>query len=579
MQLNNNQGQAGRIYDAIVVGTGITGGWAAMELCRKGLKTLLLERGRMVKHGDYPMANVDDWELPYNNLLPRSVREKHYYKLSRKDYVARETDVPFFCKDDEYPYTEKRRFDWIRGYQVGGRSLTWGRQTYRLSDLDFEANLRDGIAVDWPIRYQDLKPWYDHVERFVGVSGQKEGYAQLPDGVFLPPMPLNCVEEDFKVAVEKNFSTRNVTVGRTAHLTAYDPTVHGGSRGNCQYRDRCRRGCPFGGYFSSVSSTIPVAEATGNLTLLADSAVQRLLLNTSTGMASGVLVRNTQTGEDQEFFSRGPVFLCASTLNSTAILLNTTDQNRHPDGLGNSSGQLGRNLMDHHHRIGAYADFDGGTDQYLKGRRPNGFYIPRFTNLGDKSTKKEYLRGFGYQGGGSRQNWMRGIREMDLTVGPELKKQLVVPGGWRLGMTAFGESLPDENNRVTLNHELLDKDGLPTLIMDAAFGENERLMRRDMKTAAAEMLEAAGGKNVGTYETDAHHGFSIHEMGAARMGRNPKSSVLNANNQVWDCPNVYVTDGASMTSGACVNPSNTYMALTARAVDHAFRIMDSGSKF
>ncbi|PHI21457.1 GMC family oxidoreductase [Lewinellaceae bacterium SD302] len=562
--------QNDRTYDAIVVGTGISGGWAAMELCQKGLKTLVLERGRMLQHGDYPYASLDDWEIKYNNLLPRSVKQKHYYKLSRKEYIARQSDVPFFCKDDEYPYTEKRRFDWIRGYQVGGRSLTWGRQTYRLSDLDFEANLRDGIAVDWPIRYADLKPWYDYVERFVGVSGQNEGLSHFPDGNYLPAMPLNCVEEDFKVAMGKQLN-RVVTSGRAAHLTAYDPKIHLGPRGNCQYRDRCRRGCPFGGYFSSLSSTLPVAEQTGNLTLRADSAVKQLLVDPAGQRAKGVLVRDTQSGQDLEFFSRGPVFLCASTLNSTAILLNTRDGNYYPDGLGNSSGQLGRNLMDHHHRIGAYADFDGHNDQYNKGRRPNGFYIPRFVNLNDKNSQRGYLRGFGYQGSGSRSNWMRAVRELDTTIGPELKEKMLRPGGWRIGMTAFGESLPNPGNRITLNHDLLDKDGLPTLIMDAAFGENERAMRKEMKIAAAEMLDAAGGKNIATYETEAHPGFSIHEMGTARMGRDPKTSVLNAHNQVWDCPNVYVTDGAAMVSAACVNPSNTYMALTARAVAHAIK--------
>lgn len=559
-----------RTYDAIVVGTGISGGWAAMELCRAGRKTLLLERGRMVRHGDYPTANLEDWDFPLNNRLSRREREQHYFKLSRKDYVTRQSDVPFFCKDDEYPYQEKRRFDWIRGYQVGGRSLTWGRQTYRLSDLDFEANAREGIGIDWPIRYADLKPWYDHVERFVGVSGRREGFAQLPDGVFLPEMPLNCVEERFAAGVAAKYHDRRVTVGRAAHLTTYDPAVHLGPRSPCQYRDRCRRGCPFGGYFSSVSSTIPVAEATGNLSLRADSAVKKLIFDAAANRASGVVVRDTRTGKDLEFFSRGPIFLCASTLNSTAILLNSADRQHHPGGLGNSSGQLGRNLMDHHHRIGAYADFPGETDKYYRGRKPSGIYLPRFVNLG-RNSRREYLRGFGYQGGGSRDNWVRGIREMNATIGPELKEKLRSPGGWRMGLLAFGECLPNPDNRVRLSPDAVDKDGLPVLEMDAAFGENERLMRREMKSAAAEMLEAAGGRNVGTYETEAHPGFSIHEMGTARMGRDPRSSVLNAHNQVWDCPNVYVTDGAAMTSSGCVNPSNTYMAFTARAVAHATR--------
>ena len=566
---------AERTYDAIVVGTGISGGWAAMELCKRGLKTLVLERGRMLRHGDYPTAEMENWDFPYNNLLPRSVKQKHYYKLSRKDYVARESDVPYFVKDDEYPYTEKRRFDWIRGYQVGGRSITWGRQSYRLSDLDFTANARDGIAVDWPIRYRDLKPWYDYVERFAGISGQREGLSQLPDGQFTAPMPFNCVEDQFKSAVASHFGGRVVTMGRVANLSEYDPKTHLGHRSACQYRDRCRRGCPFGAYFSSLSATLPVAESTGNLTLRANSAVKSLLFDPEKRRATGVLVRDTATGEDLEFFSRGPIFLCASALNSTAILLASRTE-EFPDGIGNSSDQLGRNLMDHHHRIGAAATFAGNAQEYYKGRRPNGLYIPRFVNLGYQQSKRDYLRGFGYQGGASRSNWMRGVREMDATIGPELKAQLAAPGPWRMGFTAFGESLPSPDNRITLNYDLLDKDGLPTLVMDAAFGENERLMRVEMKNAAAEMLEAAGGENVSTFETDAHPGFSIHEMGTARMGHDPKTSVLNAHNQVWDCPNVFVTDGAAMTSAGCVNPSLTYMALTARAANYAYEQLDRG---
>ncbi|MEL6142693.1 MAG: GMC family oxidoreductase, partial [Bacteroidota bacterium] len=333
--------------------------------------------------------------------------------------------------------------------------------------------------------------------------------------------------------------------------------------------------CPFGAYFSSLSATLPEAEATGNMTLLANSAVKELLYDGDKNRASGVLVRNTNNKEDLEFYVRGPIFLCASALNSTAILL-ASRPNEHPNGIGNSSDQLGRNLMDHHHRIGARGNFAGFAKQYFKGRKPGGFYIPRFVNLDKKKSKRDYLRGFGYQGGGSRTNWMRGVKEMDMTIGPELKKQLVTPGPWEVGMLAFGESLPNPNNRITLNEDLLDKDELPTLTMDAAFGENERAMRVEMKSAAAEMLEAAGARNVTTFETEAHPGFSIHEMGTARMGRNPKTSVLNKHNQVWDCPNVYITDGAAMTSASCVNPSLTYMALTARAADHAFRALNRG---
>ncbi|MTB50662.1 GMC oxidoreductase [Lewinella sp. W8] len=563
------QGKEADTYDAIVVGTGISGGWAAMELCRKGLKTLVLERGRLIKHGDYPTATLDNWELPHNNQIPEEVKQRDYPVISRKDYITRQSDIHHFVKDREYPYEEKQRFDWIRAYQTGGRSLVWGRQCYRLTDLDFEANAREGIGVDWPIRYRDLKDWYDYVTRFVGVSGQAEGLAHLPDGPFQPAMPLNCVEEVLRDRVHARFPDRRVTPGRAAHLTAYDPEVHLGSRGNCQYRDRCRRGCPYGGYFSSNSATLPVAEATGNMTLVPGAAVREIIYDADERRAAGVRVKMTTTGEEVEFFSRGVVFLCASTLNSAAILL-ASKSAAQPNGLGNDNDVVGRNIMDHHHRIGASAQFEGFEDKYYKGRRPNGFYIPRFVNMGPDS-QRDYLRGFGYQGGGSREGWYRTVRELSISPGPELKAALAEPGGWSMGMTGFGECLPNPNNRVTLNEDRLDQDGLPTLIMDVAFGENERAMRQDMKAYAAEMLEAAGGKNVTPYETEAHPGFSIHEMGAARMGRDPKTSVLNKHNQVWNCRNLYVTDGAAMASAGCVNPSLTYMALTARAADHAVK--------
>ncbi|WP_420461444.1 GMC oxidoreductase [Neolewinella sp.] len=564
----NVKGTEATTYDAIVVGTGISGGWAAMELCRAGLKTLVLERGRHVAHNDYPTANLDTWELPYNDQVPAAEKDAHYEKLQRKDYVLRQASKHFFVRDDEYPYTEKRRFDWVRGYQTGGRSLMWGRQCYRLSDLDFTANARDGIAIDWPIRYAELKPWYDHVSRFVGISGQAENLFQLPDGPYLPAMPLNCIEEQFQQRVQRSFPGRTVTPGRVAHLTAYDPEVHLGTRGNCQYRDRCIRGCPYGGYFASNSSTLPVADATGNLTLVNNAAVREVIYDADAGRATGVRVKLSESNEEVEYYSRGVIFLNASTLNTAAILLASTSPAQ-PNGLGNDNDQVGRNIMDHHHRIGASGSFAEYGDKIDKGRKPNGFYVPRFVNLGDRGSKKDYLRGFGYQGGASRDGWWRLVREAETTLGAELKERLLTPGAWNIGMTGFGETLSDPNNRVTLNRDLLDKDGLPTLIMDVAFGENERAMRDDMDTYAAEMLEAAGAKNVNVYREEAHPGFSIHEMGSARMGRDPKTSVLNRHNQVWNCPNLYITDGSAMTSAACVNPSLTYMALTARAVDHA----------
>ena len=561
------KGKDQNTYDAIVVGTGISGGWAAMELCRKGLKTLVLERGPELKHGDYPTANLDVWDLPNNDRLTEETKQKHYPKLSRKDYITRQSSVLHFCKDDEYPYTEKRKFDWIRGYHTGGRSVMWGRHCYRLSDLDFEANAKEGIGIDWPIRYAELAPWYDHVSRFVGIAGFKENLPHLPDGPFLPGVPMNCVEEKFRDAVHEQFPNRRVTVGRVANLTAYDPAVHLGPRSGCQYRRRCIRGCPFGGYFSSISSTIPVAEQTGNMTIVHNAAVREVIYDADKKRAAGVRVRLSDVGDDVEFFSRGVVFLNASTLNSAAILL-ASKSTAQPNGLGNDNDMVGRNIMDHHHRTGASGSFEGFEDKAAKGRNPSGLYIPRFVNMG-KDSKRNYLRGFGYQGGGGRSGWQRVVKELGVGLGPDLKAAITQPGGWQMGFTAFGESLPNENNRVTLNNDLLDKDGLPTLTMDCAFGENERLMRKDMKVFAAEMLEAAGAKNVRTYEEEAHPGFSIHEMGSARMGHDPKSSVLNKHNQVWNCRNLYVTDGSAMTSAGCVNPSLTYMALTARAVDHA----------
>ncbi|MEM9929206.1 MAG: GMC family oxidoreductase [Bacteroidota bacterium] len=555
-------------FDAIVIGTGMSGGMAAMELCRQGLKTLVLERGRHIEHGDYPTANLDIWELPHQNKIPEAEQAKDYPYLSRKGYIMRQQGIHHFVKDSDHPYTEVQRFDWIRAYQTGGRSLVWGRQCYQLSDLDFEANIREGIGIDWPIRYRDLKPWYDYVTRYVGISGRAEGVAHFPDGPFQPPIPLNCAEEKLRDGIHAAFPNRLVSEARIAHLTAYDPEVNLGTRGNCQYRNRCIRGCPYGGYYSSNSGPLPVAKATGNMTLVNGAAVREIIFDADKKRAAGVKVKLTQTGEEVEYFSRGVIFLCASALNSAAMLL-ASKSNAQPNGLGNDSDQVGRNIMDHHHGIGARGTLEGMEDKYYKGRKPGGFYIPRFVNLGDQNSKRDYLRGFGYQGGGGRQGWQHVVKELSVLPGPKLKQALTEPGSWTIGMTAFGEALPNPNNRITLNYDKLDADGLPTLNMDVAFGENERAMRKDMKAAAVEMLEAAGVKNVTPFERDVYPGFSIHEMGSARMGRDPKTSVLNAHNQVWSCPNLYITDGAAMTSASCVNPSLTYMALTARAAKHA----------
>jgi choline dehydrogenase-like flavoprotein len=547
------------VYDAIVVGTGISGGWAAKELTEKGLKTLVLDRGRMVRHGEYPTAAKDLWELPYGGRPTQEDRERQE-TAARTGYAISQATKHWFVDDTEHPYGETKRFDWIRGYHVGGRSLVWGRQTYRLSPMDFEANAKDGVAVDWPIRYKDVEPWYEHVERFIGVSGQAEGLEQLPDSAFLPPMEMNCVEKHLKQVLAEKMG-RALTIGRAAHLTA--PLAHSPQRGTCQSRNLCMRGCPLGAYFSSNSSTLPAAEKTGNMTLRPNSVVYELIYDEKNGRASGVRVLDAETNEHLEFHAR-VIFLCASTFGSTFILMNSTSS-RFPNGFGNDSGELGCNIMDHHLQVGAVALVEGFDDRYYVGGRPNGIYIPRFVNIG--KDKRDYLRGFGYQGAASRRNWTRLMT--DAALGAELKQKAAEPGPWFFYIGGFGEILPYHHNRVTLDRSGKDKHGLPVLVFDAEIGENERKMRLDMAAEAATMLEAGGYKQVKPYDRGYSMGLGIHEMGTARMGRDPKTSVLNEWNQVHACPNVYVTDGSCMTSAACQNPSLTYMALTARAVNHA----------
>jgi Choline dehydrogenase and related flavoproteins len=546
-------------YDAIVIGTGITGGWAAKELTQKGLKTLVLDRGRDVKHGDYPTATKDIWEFPYGG---RATDEdlKRQAVAARSGYAITQASKHWFVDDTENPYVEIKRFDWIRGYHVGGRSIMWGRQSYRWSDLDFAANAKDGVGVDWPVRYAEIAPWYDHVESFIGVSGRAEGLPQLPDGKFLPPMDLNCVETHLQQTIADKFK-RKLTIGRAAHLTA--PLAHSPQRGTCQYRNLCIRGCPYGAYFSSNSSTLPAAEATGNMTLRPNSIVSEIVYDDSKQRATGVRVIDTETNEHLEFTAK-VIFLCASTFGSTHIMLNSVSQ-RFPNGFGNDSGELGCNIMDHHLDVGAGALVDGYTDEYYTGRRPNGFYIPRYRNLG--SEKRDYIRGFGYQGGAGRLGWTRLM--LDTTLGADLKQKAATPGPWYIGMGGFGEILPNHANRVTLDRTRKDKWGQPVLAFDAQLRENELKMRKDMVNDAAEMLEAAGFREVKTHDDETGVGLGIHEMGTARMGKDPKTSVLNKWNQVHACPNVYVTDGSFMASSACQNPSLTYMAFTARAVDHA----------
>ncbi|MCH8567952.1 MAG: GMC family oxidoreductase [Balneolales bacterium] len=561
----NIKAEQQQTYDAIVVGTGISGGIAAKELTEKGLKTLVLERGRNVRHiVDYPTMNKHPWELPNGDRI--SAEEAvHYQKQMRTGYTIRPSVVHWWVKDTEQPYEEVRRFDWIRGYHVGGRSLMWGRQSYRMGDIDFEANAKDGYGVDWPIRYKDIKPWYDHIERFVGISGENLGLPQLPDGIFQPPMELNCVEKHLKSSMAERFN-RVLSIGRAANLTQ---PLNG--RGVCQSRNLCWRGCPYGAYYSSNSAALPAAEATGNMMLRPNSIVDSVIYDEDKGRAVGVRVIDAETLETTEFYAK-IIFLCASAINTALIMMNSRSD-RFPDGLGNDSGELGHNVMDHHFHVGANGVFEGFKDSYYWGRRPNGIYIPRYRNIGND--KRDYVRGFGYQGGASREDWRRSVQE--LSVGEDLKDIIRQPGDWTMGITAFGEVVPLHENKVSLNFDKRDKWGQPTLVMDADFSENERKMRVDMKNDAAEMLEAAGFKNVTTFDRETGMGLGIHEMGTARMGRDPRTSVLNKWNQIHACKNVFVTDGACMTSGACQNPSLTYMALTARAADYAVEELKKGN--
>jgi choline dehydrogenase-like flavoprotein len=472
----------------------------------------------------------------------------------------------FFTNDLENPYEEVKRFDWIRGNHVGGRSITWGKQVYRWSDLDFEANAREGIAVDWPIRYKDIAPWYSYVEKFVGVSGEKLGLAHLPDGEFLPPMELNCLEKHLRAEVQKKFKGRTITIGRVAHLTEPQPQHLELGRGKCQHRNRCSRGCPYGAYFSSNSATLPAAERTGKYSIRPNSIVHSVLYDEKAGKAIGIKVIDSETREEIDYFAK-VIFLCASTLGSTQILLNSRST-RFPNGLGNDSGELGHNLMDHHYHVGAFGTFEGMEESYHKGRRPNGIFIPRYTNLDAASRNPNFLRGFDYQGAeAGRSNWGRGNGQK--VLGAEFKDALFKPGGWSMGLMGFGEVLPYHENKVSLSKDKTDAWGIPQLVFDATHRENEFKMREVMKADAAEMLEAAGFTNVRTFDNIGGLGNGVHEMGTARMGKDPKTSVLNAHNQVHGVSNVYVTDGACMTSSSCVNPSITYMALTARAADHA----------
>ena len=550
-------------YDAIVIGTGVSGGWAAKELCEKGLKTLVLERGRMIKHNqDYPTANMEDWEFPAGDVITQEIK-KNQPKQSRTGYVNTESTKHFFVNDIEHPYNEDKRFDWIRGYHVGGRSLLWARQSYRLTPFDFVANKEDGYGVDWPIRYKDLAPWYDYVENYIGVSGENLNLNQFPNQQLLKPMELNCVEKVLQKSISEKYESRHMTIGRVAHIT--EGTKPGLGRLSCQFRNRCRRGCPFGAYFSSNSSTLPAAEATGNMTLRPNSIVYEIIYDETKKKATGVKIIDSESKLTYEFKSK-IIFMCASTVPTTSILMQSKSS-RFPNGLGNDSGELGHNLMDHHFQIGADGVYDGFEDQYYTGRRPNGIYIPRFQNIGGNTKRKDFLRGYGYQGGASRTDWTEYVKEE--SYGEKLKQAIIKPGKWVMGLNGFGEVLPYHENKMYLNYNKTDNWGLPTVTFDAKLRENELSMRKDMQLQAMEMLDKAGFKDIKPYESSYALGLGIHEMGTARMGRDPKTSVLNSFNQMHSVKNIFVSDGSCMTSSGNVNPSLTYMAITARAVNYA----------
>ena len=556
----NNKAKQQNTYDVIIVGSGISGGWAAKELCEKGLKVLLLERGKPLVHPNYPTALKDPWDFPHRNrLCPNDLAN---FPVQSRHYSLGEDNKHFYIDDLGNPYIETKRFDWIRGDIVGGRSMLWARACYRWSDIDFEANMRDGYGVDWPIRYKDIAPWYSYVEKFIGVSGNKDGIPHLPDGDFQPPFEMNIAEKDFQKKIGTSYKSRQVIIGRTANLTQ---PVKG--RGVCQARNLCHRGCPFGAYFSTNASTLPAAHATGNLEVRPHSLVNKVIYDESKQKASGVEVIDTQTKQTVNYYAR-IIFLNASTVATTSILLNSVSK-RFENGLGNGSDQVGRNLMDHHKGLSIVADIDGFEDSYYYGRRPTNIYIPKFRNTTEPV--KDFLRGYHFGGGA----W-RGREQAD-GIGATFKEKITEAGSWNISLYAFGECLPYEDNRITLDHSKQDPFGRPMIVIDCNFRENEKKMHEDVKATGIEMLEKAGYKNARVFGSLSFPGNANHEMGTARMGRDPKTSVLNAFNQMHEVPNVFITDGSCMTSGSCVNPSLTYMALTARACDHAVKEMRKGN--
>ncbi len=562
-------------FDVIVVGSGMSGGWVAKEMSEKGFKTAVIERGRAIS----PVEDYSDFTDPWTteHLNRESDKHREDYPIQSNVYAFQPHTKQFWVKDNDHPYetAEGTNFTWYRGYHEGGRSIMWARQSYRMSEIDFEANKKDGHGVDWPVRYDDLKPWYDYVERFAGISGTVEGLDILPDGIFQPPHDLTCAEIDFRDAIESTFPGRRLIPGRVANLTEPTQEQIELGRGRCMARNHCHQGCSFGAYFSSNSATLPAARRTGNFMLIADRAVHKVIVDETTGRATGVETVDINTGEKTIVTAR-VVFLNAGTIPSTMILLNSASEAA-PNGLANSSGQLGRNMMDHHSGARGSAILPGNLDKHTFGRRPNGFYIPRFRNHTEEA--EGFVRGYGYQGGATRERWWPAMGNKG--VGADFKAETRTPGPWRIGMVAFGEVLPNEKNHIRLHQSKTDQWGFPVPILDVAWGDNERNMVRQAIKDTRAMLEAAGGIDIQTDDPEtaepAPPGIGIHEMGTARMGRDPSTSVLNKWNQAWDIPNLFVTDGSFMTSGGCQNPSLTYMAFSARAANHAAELLKDGT--
>jgi choline dehydrogenase-like flavoprotein len=564
MQEDSNSQQT---FDAIVIGSGISGGWAAKELCDHGLKTLVLERGRALKHGDYPTAMKNPWDFEHRGQMPKDVLDAN--PILRKCYAFDEGTQHHFVRDDEHPYIQEKPFDWIRGYQEGGKSLIWARQTQRWSRFEFEAPKRDGFAVPWPIGYDDVAPWYSHVEKFVGISGNRDGLENLPDCESLPAFEMNCAEKHIQEKIMANYKDRPVVMGRCAHLTKPNEVHLKQGRGQCQARHLCYRGCPYGGYFSSNSSTLPWADKTGNLTLRTDAVVHSIIYDDKKGKATGVRVVDANTKETKEYYAK-IIFVNAATLNTNLILLNSTSE-RFPNGLGNDNGLLGRYITFHNYRGRVYATLDGMEDQYYSGRRPTMVIMPSFRNV--RKQEMNFKRGYLVAYTVDRSGWNRGSEK----IGPELKNDMMTPGSWNVFMMMQGESIPKYENHVRLSPDQKDKWGIPQLITSVGYDENDDLLVQDFHEQATEMLEKAGCKNIYKEDTKQAPGLDIHEMGGVRMGSDPKTSLLNKWNQLHSCKNVFVTDGACMTSTGTQNPSLTFMAITARAASFAAEEVKKGN--